>query len=162
MLVHLAGAASFSPPSLHPCFPPPSLPLTLSLSLFPCSTTVHTPLSLCLRFFFPPLLIRSVSQRRQLGEAAVCASALQLPQVKTAASSDVANPTGGGGLGSLWCCGCKFSSQRGAHISNHIQESILEGRTDAEQRIPATRLTNHRLTRKSTGFQGLRGEKKHL
>lgn len=47
--------------------------------------------------FFLPSLSFLVSQRRQLREAAACLSASQLPQVKTAVSSDVANPEGGWG-----------------------------------------------------------------
>ena len=82
---------------------PPSLPLScslsLSLSLSLCSLalSVCTLCSVCACIFFP-LLSRSLSlSSGSSGEAAVCASASQLPQVKTAASSDVANPTGGWG-----------------------------------------------------------------
>ena len=85
MLVHLAGAASFCPPSLL-------------ISLSSLALPVCTPLCLIFFFFFPPPSYSfSVSQWLQLREAAVCASASQLPQVKTAASLDTANSKGGVG-----------------------------------------------------------------
>lgn len=124
MLVHLAGAASFSPPTLALCL---SLSVSPSRSLSPLSLNQCALCSVCACVFFLPSLSFLVSQWRQLREAAACLSASQLPQVKTAVSSDVANPEGG--LGSLCCCGCKFSSRRGAHISNHLEERILEGTT---------------------------------
>lgn len=68
-----------------------SPPLSLSSLLWQCA---HSALSVPV--FFPPLLIRSLSlSGSSSGEAAVCASVFQLPQVKTAALLD-ANPTGGG------------------------------------------------------------------
>lgn len=92
VLVHLAGAASLS-------LLPPSLPFCLFLSL-PCSTSVLSVLSVPACFFFSlshHTHSFTVSQSRQLGEAAVCASALQLPQVKAAVLSDVVTPQGAEG-----------------------------------------------------------------
>lgn len=76
MLVHLAGAAAFSPPSL-PYLPP-----------FLCSTSVHSALS---DFFSPPSHSFPVSQWQQLREAAACESPSQLLQVKTSALLDAVN-----------------------------------------------------------------------
>lgn len=76
-----------------------SHPHSLPLSPPSLAQPVCTLLRLCLRFSSP--LSSSVSQWRQLREAAACLSASQLSQVKTAVSSDVANPKGGSGECSL-------------------------------------------------------------
>lgn len=73
--------------SLHLCCSLPPLALSLSRCI-QCSVCA------CAFFFFFPQHTRSLSLSGGSSDAAVCASALQLPLVKTAALLDVFNPTG--------------------------------------------------------------------
>lgn len=147
MLVHLAGAASFSPPSISVS---PSLPSSRSVSLArSLSLGAYSAPSVPVRFFSPAHSF-TVSQRWQLGDAAVCASASQLPPVKTAALLDDFNPTGVGGRVTKHSLRCfNFSSYSRAHISEHLRGSILEKRAGRGSWQPDQQITEEKELRLS-------------
>lgn len=122
--------------SLHLCL---SLPPSRSLSLSSLSRGAYSALSVPVVFFFFLAHSFTVSQRWQLREAAVYASALKLPPVKTAALLDFFNPTGGGGV-----CVTALLQVPILERSSHFQASPRKhpGGKDS-QRILATRPTNH-------------------